>query len=563
MKRNKFLLSIIVIAACMQGVFSQVELVADMPDSSAIENITRVDNMIFFSSVTGDSVALWVTDGSLNSSHLIRKFPGADIYSTSKPFCFVSFNGNLIFSADESAGYDKQGNFIRNSYLWKSNGTSAGTVKIKKLYTWDYKDDAYPDIFGNEFVQLDDKFIFVASPTDTINWELWVTDGTDNGTKMIKDIKTGKGLFDRSSLPQGLTKIGNTVCFAAIDDNHGYELWVTDGTANGTKILKDIFPGSGSSFLYYHINFIPMGNQFIFIAYDSDYRGQLWISNGTEEGTKMIVEIEKEPNESVSIENRTDVNGVFYFQKNFFNLGTLLYDSAQLWKSDGSVNGTLKVTDLNKEFYIKSFVSYHSGLHFMQANSNKNELWKSDGTKEGTYKISQFQIPEKSTDKLFVLNDNIYFAALDSDHILKLWKSDGTSNGTFPVENWNETKITSISNITLFKDGIYFSSSHQDYGTALFKYKTTVFDDIHSSILVNHLKISPNPSNGILNICLPDHTQKAVITIYDSKGTTINSLLTKPGQTAVSCDISRLKNGVFMISLTGESGTLSAKFIKK
>ena len=33
--------------------------------------------------------------------------------------------------------------------------------------------------------------------------------------------------------------------FAAYDPDHGRELWITDGTAKGTKMIKDITPGVG------------------------------------------------------------------------------------------------------------------------------------------------------------------------------------------------------------------------------------------------------------------------------------------------------------------------------
>jgi ELWxxDGT repeat protein len=36
------------------------------------------------------------------------------------------------------------------------------------------------------------------------------------------------------------------VVFSAFDFNHGTELWVTDGTAAGTYLLRDIYPGGAS-----------------------------------------------------------------------------------------------------------------------------------------------------------------------------------------------------------------------------------------------------------------------------------------------------------------------------
>ena len=74
--------------------------------------------------------------------------------------------------------------------------------------------------------------------------ELWKSDGTANGTMMVKDINNGSGGSD----PSHLTAVGNTLYFRANDGTNGYELWKSDGTANGTMMVKDINNGSGSSY---------------------------------------------------------------------------------------------------------------------------------------------------------------------------------------------------------------------------------------------------------------------------------------------------------------------------
>jgi ELWxxDGT repeat protein len=48
------------------------------------------------------------------------------------------------------------------------------------------------------------------------------------------------GLFARSK-PRDLVAFGNRIAFTAIDEQHGRELWVSDGTAAGTYLVKDLF----------------------------------------------------------------------------------------------------------------------------------------------------------------------------------------------------------------------------------------------------------------------------------------------------------------------------------
>ncbi len=50
-----------------------------------------------------------------------------------------------------------------------------------------------------------------------------------------------------NSIPNNFEVIGKTLYFAANDGLNGMELWKSDGTANGTVLVKDIYPGSQGS----------------------------------------------------------------------------------------------------------------------------------------------------------------------------------------------------------------------------------------------------------------------------------------------------------------------------
>ncbi|MEI9809545.1 MAG: ELWxxDGT repeat protein [Bacteroidota bacterium] len=73
--------------------------------------------------------------------------------------------------------------------------------------------------------------------------ELWKSDGTSAGTVLLKDINTG----NTSSSPSNFTVVGATLFFTADNGTHGSELWKTDGTATGTVLVKDIRAGSSGS----------------------------------------------------------------------------------------------------------------------------------------------------------------------------------------------------------------------------------------------------------------------------------------------------------------------------
>ena len=92
----------------------------------------------------------------------------------------------------------------------------------------------------SDYMTLGDKLIFRANDGEH-GYELWVTDGTAEGTQLLKDINVGPGSFIGGWNNQFV--LGDRIIFDANDTTHGVELWVTDGTTEGTMLLSDVSPG--------------------------------------------------------------------------------------------------------------------------------------------------------------------------------------------------------------------------------------------------------------------------------------------------------------------------------
>src|SRR5918993_3983360 len=109
------------------------------------------------------------------------------------------------------------------------------------------------------FCECNDQLFF--STATTKGRELWRTDGTHDGTILIKDLN--KGIADGGS--PGLCNGQGQLFFYGNDGIHGTELWITDGTLEGTRMVKDVTPGPSA----YIVMLGMLGNTLYFMT-DSD-----------------------------------------------------------------------------------------------------------------------------------------------------------------------------------------------------------------------------------------------------------------------------------------------------
>lgn len=78
---------------------------------------------------------------------------------------------------------------------------------------------------------------FVAAEDANNGIELWKTDGTEDGTVMVKDINS---MESSSSAPETLISYKGNILFTAFTEDTGREWWISDGTETETRLIKDI-----------------------------------------------------------------------------------------------------------------------------------------------------------------------------------------------------------------------------------------------------------------------------------------------------------------------------------
>ena len=279
--------------------------------------------------------------------------------------------------------------------------------------------------------------------------ELSRSNGTEDGTFLVKDINPG----ENNSLASGMTKVNDFAYFTADDGTHGEELWRTDGTEDGTFMVKDINPDDD---LDAHC-FTALGDEVLFKADDGTHGEELWKSDGTENGTVLLKDIHIGEGGSTigcHYHQHTDLLGE---AQGFITLGNSVYFGAnngtwtdenrtghEVWRSDGTSEGTYLVKDLNPGVdsgYQGNMKVLGNHLYFVgnDGGGNGSELWKTDGTADGTVMVKDIR-PDtlgSSVSRFQLVGDNIFFFANDGSvpagYTYELWKTDGTEEGTVKV----------------------------------------------------------------------------------------------------------------------------------
>jgi ELWxxDGT repeat protein len=337
---------------------------------------------------------------------------------------------------------------------------------------------------------LNDKMLFSAS-TATSGNELWVTDGTPTGTTMVKDIYAGSD----SSSPRSMTLVGNKVFFQAYDATSGRELWVTDGTADGTVPVKDINPGSNGGYPNdsYPSRFYAFGSQVLFTA-ETALGQELWITNGTAGGTTMVKDINTVSTHS-SPRGFTEFNGKVYFSANDGINGT------ELWVTDGTANGTTLVKDIYigaSSSEVSDLIVFQGKLFFEANNAATGyEMWSSDGTPGGTTLFKDIRPGSDSSNLHYpiVLGDKLLFMADDGTNGYELWSSDGTPTGTTMLKDiYTGSNSGSPSYMIKIGDFVYFFANDATTGVEPWK------SDGTSSGTVRIADIRTGP-NGSFSCC--------------------------------------------------------------
>ncbi|MFZ6010090.1 MAG: ELWxxDGT repeat protein [Bacteroidota bacterium] len=466
-----------------------------------VANFTDVNGTLYFTaSDVEHGMELWKSDGTASGTVLVKDIrPGATGSSITE---LVNVNGVAYFSAHDG---------LTGKELWKSDGTAMGTVRVKDIMQ--VVGSSNPANLRN----VNGTLFFTANNAQQ-GYELWKSDGTSAGTVMVKDIRIGNKV---SSQPRSLTSVNGILFFSAVDDTairnlwksdgtsagtvkvstdvrdpamltnvdgtvffsgkdaaHGLELWKSDGSAAGTVLVKDLTPGPGSVVGYAtpHLSyFTSVGNKLYFLAATSDpdpgYLQNLWASDGTEAGTLKLTQFLSFSFVDPFI---TDFNGQAYF------VGQDQYQD--IYRTNG-------IPGAHELFFPHVADGYTSesdltvvGIYMYFISDGK--LWKTDGVSVNVVTGVGIGTADSTPTVLTDVNGTLYFCANDGASF-GLWKSNGTGGGTTLIHRF----IDPIQDLTVSGGNLYYYARFEEpnEGTGGFKiWKTDLATDATTQVTDIH-----------------------------------------------------------------------------
>ncbi len=386
--------------------------------------------------------------------------------------------------------------YIAGSSLLRSDGTAAGTISLK---TFSESESLEEPMMG------DSTFYFIVKDWNDNSAELWKTTGTAASTTKLASLE---GSYGRA------TTAGDRAFFAGIDSAHGIELWTSDGTTAGTKMVKDMTPGPDSTLID---DLLAVGNQVYFVAIGMNETSPMIRSDGTAAGT-FLVEMPPAIDGHAFPDPVADFNGRLVFSArdmthgsepwianhdgtaitflkdinvfddgdslpvafNYVNERLFFRTTHGLWSSDGSEAGTtlLLANENGVRFVTDDATRYGSAgnyLYFVVNNEvdRMHELWRSDGTPGGTAVVKALASLYRAypaadfTD----MNGLLYFSRGPNFGREELWRSDGTPAGTYHVAtpNIDISQSSQIEQITAVGNTLFFVATDGSTGLELWR----------------------------------------------------------------------------------------------
>ena len=394
--------------------------------------------------------SLWKSDGTAEGTVLVKDLSEGtgDSYFES----LTIFNDELYFITTSPDSNKKE--------IFKTDGTEEGTVQLTDIH------ENNGGVMG-PLVEANGKIYFSAGDHDEYGRELWVTDGTESGTEMVVNLNDNATNNGDASVSR-LFGDGDLIYFAAEDEHdNGHEPWVYDTTApvssTNPQMLMDVYSGQNNGITTSVTPFTKAGDSVIFFAQQDGFSNlDLYVTDGTPDGTSLLVDFGTGIGPG-DFSGSITFNGEAYFAADIPSPNSQFNCTKDaLWKTDGTVEGTVVVASCivqegnnngatfiqtsNQLWSIVGDTLFFRAREYLEApDEHYSVLWRTDGIPNGsgTYPVDLSYSNERcqlriDNSNLFVLNNKIYTG---QNEMCSTSTDNDYYNGT-EIRVYNPTNIT-------------------------------------------------------------------------------------------------------------------------
>ena len=247
-------------------------------------------------------------------------------------------------------------------------------------------------------------------------------------------------------------QLNGKLYFAASDTMNNEQLWVTDGTAGNTHLVKEINPYGSANIS----SIIALQNKIVFVAMDSAvYCYYLFSSDGTAGGTQKLIPFQNYYEGFNAPRNCIISGGKLYF-----------FNGYSFSVTDGTPGGTNVLHTFNSETYGNYFTELNNKIYFSVYENGQTSFWSYDiaaGTTQQVIDLTASTYHITGIYQCTVFDNKIFFTGAASS-LIDLYSFDGNVNGTvtkIPMPSgqaYNNAPLISVNN-NLFVAGIDNSAS--------------------------------------------------------------------------------------------------------
>ncbi|WP_395850637.1 ELWxxDGT repeat protein [Cystobacter fuscus] len=330
-------------------------------EGSSLSHLTALESRLVFFRDVYDPVSsssrseLWTSDGTEARTVLVRNFPeGTEVSNAAG-----RLGGALLFFARDASG----------TALWRTDGTVKGTVRLKRL-------DAGPDSAYASELRISGGHAFFSLVEPTGDTEVWRTDGTEAGTVRLKTYGPSRGvrLLDVLGSYLYLTTTSSSTQYMVLN-----RLPVAGGNSTSIFTFPNPYASQGEALPYVtDVSVAPQGTKIFFSFYigssgPAPRDTQLWVTDGTASGTTLL----RRPL-SLSDEYGSPVYAVSD-ELVFFSAFEQESAGIEPWVSNGTPGGTRRLEDIGpgmESSYPREFLRVGDRVFFSAFDeTHANQLW--------------------------------------------------------------------------------------------------------------------------------------------------------------------------------------------